>query len=132
MTLGDAFIAGMRRRCEEQPDTRWSIAQDDIDQYTGGDITKEVAFYNQAAATLAKGFQAGTLSFEFCDIVANELYGTLIAGQSREPQPPWPDIFYDVFLAFDEGEYQHRDDGADVDPVEAYTRPMIARLLGEL
>jgi len=59
MTLGDAFIAGLRRRCEEQPEARWFITQDDIDHYTGGDIAKEVAFYNQAAATLAKGFQAG-------------------------------------------------------------------------
>jgi hypothetical protein len=44
---------------------------------------------------------------------------------------PGPQIFWDVHSAFDEGEYYHGNN-RDEDPVEVYTRPMIARVIDVL
>lgn len=41
---------------------------------------------------------------------------------------PKPQIFWEVYSAFDEGEYYHGNN-RDEDPVEVYTRPMIARVI---
>jgi hypothetical protein len=40
-----------------------------------------------------------------------------------------PDLFWSVFLAFDEGEYGHREDRTGDDPIAKYTRPMIAQIV---
>jgi hypothetical protein len=64
------------------------------------------------------------MTFAFCDAVVNDLYGVLTS--TDEPRPA---LFWDVFLAFDEGEYYHGNN-RDEDPVEVYTRPMIARIVG--
>ncbi len=39
-----------------------------------------------------------------------------------------PALFWDVFNAFDEGEYYHDIDHKE-DPVETYTRPLIAEII---
>ena len=77
--------------------------------------------YNQIATCLVHGFQNSDISFAFCDAVVNDLFGVIpFAVES------WPPLFWDVYLAFDEGEYYHRNN-RDEDPVEVYTRTMIAR-----
>lgn len=82
-------------------------------------LTDQIAIY------LATGFSKDELSYDFCDAVVNRLFHVAIDG---EP----PDLLWSVYLAFDEGEYHHPGDAADVDPVEVYTRPMIAEILAEL
>jgi hypothetical protein len=42
-----------------------------------------------------------------------------------------PPLFWDVFLAFDAGEY-FRAGESHIDPAEKYTRPLIARIIDEL
>jgi hypothetical protein len=81
------------------------------------------AFYDQVALYLARGFQSSDLSFEFCDAVANGLFAT-----TSNAEEGCPEFFQAVYLAFDEGEYYHNNN-RDEDPVETYTRPMIARIL---
>jgi hypothetical protein len=41
-----------------------------------------------------------------------------------------PDLFWKVYVAFDEGEYYHGNN-KEQDPVKAYTRPQIAQILSE-
>ena len=79
--------------------------------------------YDLIAVYLARGFHDSELSFEFCDAVVNDIHRVItFADESR------PALFWDVYLAFDEGEYYHNDK-RDEDPVEVYTRPMIARIV---
>ena len=75
--------------------------------------------FDEIAKCLALGFYSSEFSFQFCDAVVNDLFGpvTNTAG-------PKPELFWDVYSAFDEGEYYHGNN-PDEDPVETYTRPMI-------
>jgi hypothetical protein len=70
---------------------------------------------------LALCYNASGLSFEFCDMVVNDLPGSV-----TNTSGPATQIFWDVYSAFDE--YYHGNN-RDEDPVEVYTRPMIARLV---
>jgi hypothetical protein len=83
-------------------------------------------FFDEIAVRLALGYNTSELSFEFCDAVVNDL-----AGPVTDTCGPRPQIFWDVYSAFDEGEYYHSNNRDD-DPVEAYTRPMIARVVEAL
>jgi hypothetical protein len=80
---------------------------------------------DEVAKCLALGFYSLELSFEFCDAVVNDL-----AGPVTNTDEPKPELFWDVYSAFDEGEYYHGNN-RDEDPVEIYTRPMIERIVKE-
>src|SRR6185436_6138828 len=62
------------------------------------------SLYNEIALHLARGFHASELTFEFCDAVVSDVFGIITATRSE-----WPDLFFEIFCAFDEGEYYHRD-----------------------
>ncbi len=79
--------------------------------------------FDEIAKTLALGFNASELSFEFCDAVVNDLFGPV-----TNTSGPRPQLFWDVYSAFDEGEFYH-DNNRNEDPVERYTRPTIARIV---
>jgi hypothetical protein len=79
--------------------------------------------YDQIAIRLAYGFHASEMTFAFCDAVVNDLHGVIISADELRPE-----LFWAVYLAFDEGEYYHGNN-RDEDPVEVYTRPMIARIV---
>ncbi len=82
--------------------------------------------YDRIAIYLARGFQRSELTFAFCDAVVNHIHGVIISADEHRP-----DLFWKVFLAFDEGECYH-DNKRDEDPVERYTRPQIARIVESL
>ena len=79
--------------------------------------------YDQIAMHLAYGFHASEMTFAFCDAVVDDLHGVITSADEHRPK-----LFWDVYLAFDEGEYYHQNN-RDEDPVEVYTRPMIARIV---
>jgi len=81
--------------------------------------------FDEIAKYLAQGFHTSELSFEFCDAVVNDLFGPV-----TNTSGPKPEVFWDVYSAFDEGEYYHGNN-RDEDPVETYTRPMIDRIVRE-
>ncbi|WP_018277777.1 hypothetical protein WKI13_13190 [Teredinibacter turnerae] len=89
-----------------------------------------VEFVNSFAITLAKGYQNGHYDYEFCDGAANWLFGFmtdemfLSSNNNTLPSPA-----YDVYLAFDEGEYHHRGDPDDVVAEIKYTKPRISEIL---
>ena len=86
--------------------------------------------YDLIAVWLATGFYEGKLGFTFCDQVVNRMFSAATgAAVAREWQ--WPDLWWDVYLAFDEGEYHHDGDKSD-DPVAEHTAPMIAEIVGRL
>jgi hypothetical protein len=82
--------------------------------------------FDEIARLLAFGFNTAEISFEVCDAIVNDLVGPVT--NTSEPRP---ELFWDVYSAFDEGEYYH-DNNRDEDPVETYTRPMIERIVKAL
>jgi len=63
------------------------------------------------------------LTFDFCDAVINGVWGLIVDAM---PGETCPDVVYDVYDAFDQGEFYHRD---EEDPVQAFTKPMTARIV---
>jgi hypothetical protein len=109
----DVAYLDLDRRLTEEDVQRWSTAC--------GWSRRQL--FDEIAKCLALGFNASELSFGFCDMVANDLFGPV-----TDTTPPKPEIFWDVYSAFDEGEHYHGNN-RDEDPVETYTRPMIARVV---
>ena len=82
--------------------------------------------YDRIALFLARGYQNSQLSFEFCDAVVNDFFSVITFTQEAKPA-----LFWNVYLAFDEGEYRHENDDAEIDSAEKYTRPMLAEIVSE-
>jgi hypothetical protein len=116
-------IYGRDRSHKRQPDR---LANEDIERWSGTLNLSRSEFYDRIALFLARGFQNSQLPFAFCDAVANDLHAVItFANEAR------PALFWKIFLAFDEGEYRHRNDEPEANPVERYTRPMLAEILSE-
>ncbi|AJQ94822.1 hypothetical protein [Gynuella sunshinyii] len=87
-------------------------------------------FANMFALALAQSYREQRYDFAFCDNAANWLFGfmtdeTFLASNNNTlPSPA-----YDVYLAFDAGEYHHRGDDKDVVAEEKYTKPLILEIL---
>jgi hypothetical protein len=79
--------------------------------------------YNRIALIVAERFNNGTLSYVDSDGIMNAIFGLMIDGKTpmESSQPAWS-----IYLAFDEGEYDH---GGSTDPVESFTKPQIRNIL---
>ena len=82
--------------------------------------------YDEIAMYLARGFHTSRLTFAFCDAIVNDIHGVIVSTDEHRP-----DLFWKVFLAFDEGEYCHGNNREE-DPQQIYTRPMIARIIHDV
>src|SRR5665213_1100407 len=96
---------------------------DDIERRSALTGTPRSVLCDQVAIHLARGFHRSELTFEFCDAIVNDIFGVVTSAEGD-----WPALFYQVYCAFDEGEYEHRD-RPDEDPVEVYTRPYITQIV---
>lgn len=101
------------------------LSEEDVQRWSALTGAPRAVLYDQIAACLALGFHNSELTFTFCDAVVNDIHDVITcAGEDR------PELFWNVFLAFDNGEYRHKDNpGAD--PVAAYTRPMIEEIVAD-
>ena len=82
--------------------------------------------YDEFARYLAVAFHEGRLSFAFCDAVMNDLEAVISTADDHRP-----DLFWQVYLAFDAGEYHRAGDKSD-DPVADHTAPAIAAIVESL
>lgn len=84
-------------------------------------------FYNATALQIARLYNDGELTYSFCDALMNDLWSAAQAGfgagSNHVPQP-----FFDIYEAFDAGEYHRKPDKSD-DPVAEFTNPVIAELV---
>lgn len=85
-------------------------------------------FYDSVSLEIAQEYQAGGLSFEICDGIMNDLWPMVVEGLMLSGEHELPCPFYEIYEAFDAGEYHRKADRSD-DPVELYTKPMIEELL---
>jgi roadblock/LC7 domain-containing protein len=80
-------------------------------------------FFDRLAGWISVEFLDRRRDSTFCDYVADNMM----------PLSEWnlTDFAWSVFLAFDNGEFYHREDSRDADPVEKYTRPLSRQALVE-
>jgi hypothetical protein len=108
----------------DDPEAR--LREDDVQRWSALLGVSRSKLYDQIAVYLAQGFNCSELSFEFCDAIVNDVHGLItLADEDR------PDLFWKVYLAFDEGEYYHGDN-REQDPVKVYTRPQIAQIVSAI
>lgn len=108
--------------------TEGSFTHDDVVRWAGA--LDNFEFYNTAALQIAKHYQEGLLTYSFCDRVMNDLWTALQAGFTNDNNP-MPEPFFQIYEAFDAGEYHRVKDKSD-DPVADFTDPLIANLLSSL
>lgn len=107
----------------ERDDDGTVPTHEDVAQWSAWAGLDHDALLDEVALALAREYDGGSVSFEVGDWIANDLYSYCLFYDL-----PWPDVFFEVYLAFDEGEYSHH--GASDNPESDYTRPMIKELLG--
>ncbi|WP_105371835.1 hypothetical protein [Neorhizobium huautlense] len=104
------------------------LTLDDVVRWAGGFNNHD--FYNTAAVEIAVGYHRNELGYTFCDGLMNDLWRAVLEGfgpgTNQVPEP-----FYEIYIAFDAGEYHRRPDKSD-DPVAEFTNPDIAELVTRL
>ncbi|MEU5961941.1 hypothetical protein ABZ777_12130 [Micromonospora parva] len=128
-----AYVVEFRMRMSEvltelvSRDTRGEeiiTGTEDIERWTAWTRLDYDAFLDGLAMELATRYDQGRLPFGTCDEIVNWFHGHHTATLDTA----LPEVFLDVFEAFDEGEYYHGGDASE-DPEKAYTRPMIQEVL---
>lgn len=84
--------------------------------------------YNEVALIVAKRFVDGTLSYEDGDAAMNAVFQMMMDDAANNHPNPWVEPAWSIYLAFDEGEYNH---AGSTDPVETFTRPQIRTILAD-
>jgi hypothetical protein len=131
----ETVIYELRKRAEAEAEERQRddhsqfrpyvpiITEADVEKWHAAAELHRSELYNQIAIWLARGFHRRELSFEFCDAIVNDLHAIItLANEDR------PELFWEVFLAFDSGEFYPNNDRSK-SPVEIYTRPLIAKVV---
>jgi hypothetical protein len=121
------FIEHVQRRYEQDKHARLLSARD-MERWTEivGSTRRDA--YDALARHLAVGFHEGRFSFWFCDALAITIIGFVYDDFITQGEESWPPFFNKVYLAFDAGEVGN----PGVDPIETFTRPMIAKIVHEL
>lgn len=93
----------------------------------------DIDLLNILALYVAEQYDLGAMPYEDADKIMNAAWGVSTTAAFWEANDSTiPDRMYQVYLAFDEGEYQHRGDAEDIDPVLTYTNPLVKAFLQEV
>jgi len=126
----DSMWADVRRLYRDRLDKRpWyasSLTEADVQRWTAQAGVPRAILYDEIAMRLARGFHASELDFTFCDAVINDLFARVI----MPAHEPAPDLFWQVYLAFDAGEF-YRSNKRHENPIEVYTRHLIAKIVDQ-
>lgn len=112
--------------------SEYELDYDTAVNFAGSQKLSLAEFVNKFALVLARGYQDQRYNFEFSDEAANWLFGFmtdelfLSSNNNTLPSPA-----YDVYLAFDVGEYHHAGDAEDIVAEEKYTKPKINEILSD-
>lgn len=85
-------------------------------------------FLDRFGLEIARKYDSGMLFYSFCDDIVNELWVMLLDWMDKPMAEPWPNTFYEVFDAFDAGEFHRLADRSD-DPIADFTKPLIAEIV---
>ena len=122
--LASKIIDDLKTLFDSETET-FGLTEAQIQQWTSISKISRKEFFNALAEYLAHGFEKRELSFDFCDVVINALAAH--AGVDYYDQ-----IFWQIYLAFDRGEYLMPSEPEGTAPSEKYTRPRLAEILKAL
>jgi hypothetical protein len=88
------------------------VSKEVIETWTINLSVSRSDLYDSIALYLAHAFHEQRFPFIFCDAIVNDIAGMIFSSQQE-----LPDLFWDVFLAFDAGEYS-RSRNRNENPVE--------------
>jgi hypothetical protein len=109
-----------------QQGTTGRINRADAEAYCVAKGIEMTELYNHVALSVAKRFDAGELSYEDGDMVMNAVFSMMTDGDANNHPNPFVEPAWSIYLAFDEGEYDH---AGSTNPVESFTRPQIRKIL---
>lgn len=122
------IISEMADREQRDPEALWWPDASDLRRWVANDVEAVGSLCDEIAGLLAKGYERRQLSFGLCSGIVNGLYPAIL-----ELEVSWmPTLFYEVFLAFDAGEYTHCGDDPGLSPVTKYTDPAIRDIVQKL
>lgn len=102
-----------------------------MDQYCAVTCSEIQTTSNELALHIAQGFLDGSLEFDECDQAMNSLFALMTSDPYfKATERVIPEIAFNVYLAFDAGEFSRPEDGPDEKPDVKYTTPMLRQLLG--
>jgi hypothetical protein len=108
---------------EDEKPSATGLCEADVERWSAAMGCPKAVLYDQIATYLALGYYNSQLTFYFCDAIANSIHTVITFGDVERPE-----LFAQVFLAFDSGEYYHNNN-RDEDPEQTYTRPRIAQII---
>lgn len=87
---------------------------------------------DELSCHVAQAYDKSEMTYQTGDVIMNAAFGVISSAQFRaEQDEALPELTFEVYQAFDEGEYFHRGDGKEVNPEEKYTKPLIKRFLSK-
>jgi hypothetical protein len=93
------------------------LTEADVERWCNLSGWNRPQLFDEVAMCLARGFHSSQLSFDFCDMVVNDLASPVTNTSGSKPR-----FFWEVYSAFDEGEYFHGNNRNE-DPVEGLYSP---------
>ncbi|WFU06265.1 hypothetical protein QA648_24430 (plasmid) [Rhizobium sp. CB3171] len=117
----DEHVLAMIEMASREPPM--PISSDDVLGWVGSLSNHD--FFSSVGLRIARKYRAGTVNYSVCDSIMNDLWSVLV-GHLEEHALPSP--FYEIYIAFDAGEYHRMADYSDV-PERDYTVPMIDNIL---
>lgn len=122
----DLFNAAVKARKELQ-NLAVRFSEDDVERWAVSTGLCKLDLFDAIGASFAVAYHKHQSDFFFCDWLVNNLvnhvYNGFVSGNEK-----WPNLFYDVYLAFDAGEY-FRPGEEELDAGEVYTRPLIGEIM---
>ncbi|WP_166417544.1 hypothetical protein [Cochlodiniinecator piscidefendens] len=86
----------------------------------------DIEALHEIAITVAKNYHDQSINYDTADRIMNCLWPIFLAKTTDLPPP-----FWDIFQAFDAGEFHRNADKSD-DPVKEYTDPMITQIIARM
>ena len=121
------FVSELKDRWDSDPSS-FGIQGADIERWCAREGMTVEEVYDRLGAELARGYHEGRIDFTFGDLVANQMFAL---GLTANNDAAFNGVFWQVYLAFDAGEY-HRDPKHLDDPEQDHTRPLIAEIIAGL
>ncbi len=102
-----------------------NLSLNDFEKFSIEQGVKVEESFNKLSLLIAKKFNDGEMSYEDGDFAMNSVWPIML-DYSMKNDIPLVEPCYEIYCAFDAGEFDHGD-GAD--PVEKYTVPAIRAVL---
>jgi hypothetical protein len=89
-----------------------------------------VELCDSVSLKIAQEYLQGKLDYTYCDEVMNGVFHLMLEDVFlKANNNAFSEFAYDVFLAFDAGEYRHSGDDKSIVSSEKYTKPRVIKIL---